>query len=83
MVRRDLGGDPDAARLRVAHEAHRAGGRRVGDVDVGARQLGQQDVAGHHHVLGRGGLTRKPELGGDDAFVASRRPRSGSSPPRG
>ncbi len=69
MVRRDLGGDSDAARLRVTHEAHRAGGRRVGDVDVGTRQLGQQDVAGHHHVFGRRGLTRKPELGGDDALV--------------
>ena len=69
VVRRHLGGDADAARLRVADEAHRARGGRVSDVDVGAGQLGQQDVARDHHVFGRGGLPRQTELGGHDALV--------------
>jgi hypothetical protein len=28
----------------------------VGDVHVGARELGEENVARHHHVLGGGGL---------------------------
>ena len=45
VVRRHLAGNPDAAVLRLAHRAQRRAGAHVRDVEVGARQLGEQHAA--------------------------------------
>ena len=72
MVGRHLGRDPHAPSLPLADEPDRSGRREMSDVDVSARQLGQQDVTRHHHVLGRRRRAGDPELGGDDALVHGR-----------
>ena len=59
----DLRGHPRAARLGLPHEPDGAGGREVGDMDVGARELAEQDIARHHRVLGRRGDASEAELG--------------------
>ncbi len=69
VMRGHLRGHPDAARLGVAHEPHRARGGDVGDVQVRPGQLGEDDVARHHHVLGGGGLAGEPEIGGHEPLV--------------
>src|SRR5713101_4587332 len=69
VVRRHLGRDAHAARLALANQADGAGRRDVGDVNVRARQLGQQDVARHHDVLGRPRLAQESQLGRDQSLV--------------
>lgn len=69
MVRGDLGGDGDAARLREADGLDGAAGAEMGDVDVGSGSLGEGDVAGDGGLFGRGGGAAEAEARTDPAFV--------------
>ena len=59
VVRRGLGGDREAARLRGAHELDRARGGDVQEVHARAGELGEDQVAGDDDVFGR----RRPARG--------------------
>ena len=69
VVRRDLGGDVDAARLRPADDLDRAGGRDVADVQARADVLGEQHVAGDDRLLGDRRPAAQPEHAGQRALV--------------
>ena len=68
MMRRRLAGDPQPARLGLAHAVHGIGGRDMGDVIAPAGMLDQADIALDHHGLGDFGNTFEAETGGDLAL---------------
>ena len=69
VVRRDLGGDVDAAGLRPADHLDRPGGRDVADVQAAADVLGEQHVAGDDRLLGDGRPAGQAELARERALV--------------
>ena len=69
VVRRDLGGDTDAAGLRPAQHLHRPCRRHVTDVQPGPGVLGEQHVPGDDRLLGDRGPAGEPELPADGPFV--------------
>ncbi len=66
---RHLAGDRNAPRLRVPEEPHGGGGRHVGDVDRGAGEIGEGDVARDHDLLGRRRDPPEPEVRRHEALV--------------
>ena len=72
VVRGHLRGDPDAARLRPAHDVEPLGGADVRDVHPLTGVLGEQGVAGDDARLGDRGPPRQSEPPGELALVAAR-----------
>ena len=64
-----LGGDPHPAGLGRPDQLDRAAGGDVAQVQAAAGQLGQEQVAGDHHLLGGGRPAGQPEHGRHLALV--------------
>ena len=69
MVRRDLGGHRHAVGLGATDELDAARRGQVQEVDAGAGQPGQLDVAVDHQLLGECRPARKAELAAALPFV--------------
>ena len=69
VVRGDLAGDAHAGGLGAAHELEPVGAGEVLDVQVGAGELGQLDVAGDVDLLAGRGPAQHAQAGGGDALV--------------
>ena len=82
VVRRHLGGDRNALRLRPSDDLDGACGGGVADVHPRAGVAGQQRVAGDDGLLGGAGPAGQAEPGGVRALRARRRRRSAAAPRR-
>ena len=69
VVRRGFAGDREAMPARVVHHGHRVARRDVGHVVARSGQLGQHQVAGHHHVFRSGGDAAQSPAHRAGAFV--------------
>ena len=69
MMRRGFAGDGEAARFGERHHFDRVPRRDMGHVESRAGELGEQDIARHHHILGRGRNAAQSKAHALDAFV--------------
>ena len=69
MMRRGFAGDGQAARFGEGHHFDGVPRRNMGHVKTRAGELGQQDIARHHHVFGSGRNAAQSKAHAFDAFV--------------